>query len=44
MLAMDDFKKLGAMLPKTIAVYEKSDGHVYVLGIPIKYFLPCECR
>lgn len=30
MLAMDDYKKLGAMLPKTIAVYEKSDGHIYV--------------
>ena len=30
MLAMDDFKKLGAMLPKTISVYEKNDGHIYV--------------
>ncbi len=30
MLSMDEFKKLGAMLPKTIAVYEKNDGHIYV--------------
>ena len=30
MLSMDRYKKLGAMLPKTLAVYEKSDGHVYV--------------
>jgi len=30
MLGADDRKKLGAMMPKTFAVYEKSDGQVYV--------------
>jgi uncharacterized protein (DUF302 family) len=30
MLAADDRKKLGAMMPKALAVYEKSDGQVYV--------------
>ncbi len=30
MLSADDRKKLGAMMPKALAVYEKSDGQVYV--------------
>ncbi len=30
MLSADGRKKLGAMMPKAIAVYEKSDGQVYV--------------
>lgn len=30
MLAADDRKIIGAMLPKNLAVYEKSDGQVYV--------------
>ncbi len=30
MLSADDTKQMAAMLPKTLAVYEKSDGHVYV--------------
>jgi uncharacterized protein (DUF302 family) len=30
MLSADDRKKIGNMLPKSFAVYEKSDGQVYV--------------
>jgi len=30
MLAIDKYKKIAAMLPKTLAIYEKSDGQVYV--------------
>ena len=30
MLSTDDRKKLGIMMPKTFAVYEKTDGHVFV--------------
>jgi uncharacterized protein (DUF302 family) len=30
MLQTDDRKKIGSMLPKTFAVYEKSDGRVFV--------------
>jgi len=30
MLGADDRKKLGAMMPKAFAIYEKSDGHVYL--------------
>lgn len=30
MLSADDRKKIGNMMPKTFAVYEKSDGQVYV--------------
>jgi len=30
MLGADDRKRMGAMLPKSFAVYEKSDGQVYV--------------
>jgi len=30
MLSADDMKKIGNMMPKTFAVYEKSDGQVYV--------------
>ena len=30
MLQADDRKKIGNMMPKTFAVYEKSDGQVYV--------------
>lgn len=30
MLSADDRKVIGAMLPKNLAVYEKSDGQVYV--------------
>ena len=30
MLMDDDRKKIGSMMPKTFAVYEKSDGQVYV--------------
>ena len=30
MLIADDRKKIGAMMPKAFAVYEKSDGQVYV--------------
>ncbi len=30
MLSNDDRKVIGAMLPKNVAVYEKSDGQVYV--------------
>jgi uncharacterized protein (DUF302 family) len=30
MLAADDRKRIGAMLPKNFAVYEKADGQVYV--------------
>ncbi len=30
MLSADDRKKMGAMMPKGFAVYEKSDGQVYV--------------
>ena len=30
MLGADDRKQMGAMLPKSFAVYEKSDGQVYV--------------
>ena len=30
MLSVDDQKKIGNMMPKTFAVYEKSDGQVYV--------------
>ncbi|MBB3187167.1 DUF302 domain-containing protein [Microbacter margulisiae] len=30
MLSADDRKRIGAMLPKNLAVYEKSDGQVYV--------------
>jgi uncharacterized protein (DUF302 family) len=30
MLGADDRKRIGAMLPKNFAVYEKSDGQVYV--------------
>ncbi|MFH1195837.1 MAG: DUF302 domain-containing protein [bacterium] len=30
MLGNDNRKKIGAMLPKTFAVYEKSDGQVYL--------------
>lgn len=30
MLKADDRKKIGNMMPKTFAVYEKSDGQVYV--------------
>lgn len=33
MLAADDRKKLGAMMPKAFAVYEKSDGQVYVSSV-----------
>lgn len=30
MLKADDRKKIGTMMPKTFAVYEKSDGQVYI--------------
>ncbi len=30
MLKTDDRKKIGAMMPKSFAVYEKSDGQVYI--------------
>lgn len=30
MLSADDRKKIGAMMPKSFAVYEKSDGQVYL--------------
>ena len=30
MLSADDRKKIGTMMPKSFAVYEKSDGQVYV--------------
>ena len=30
MLSVDEQKKIGNMMPKTFAVYEKSDGQVYV--------------
>jgi len=30
MLSTDDRKKIGAMMPKAFAVYEKSDGQVYL--------------
>lgn len=30
MLSADDRKKIGAMMPKAFAVYEKSDGQVYL--------------
>lgn len=30
MLSSDDRKKIGAMMPKAFAVYEKSDGQVYL--------------
>ena len=30
MLSVDDQKKIGNMMPKTFAVYEKSDGQVFV--------------
>jgi uncharacterized protein (DUF302 family) len=30
MLKVDDRKKIGAMMPKSFAVYQKSDGQVYV--------------
>ena len=30
MLSADERKKIGNMMPKTFAVYEKSDGQVYV--------------
>ena len=30
MLISDDRKKIGAMMPKAFAVYEKSDGQVYL--------------
>ncbi|MFH0736862.1 MAG: DUF302 domain-containing protein [bacterium] len=30
MLRSDDRKKIGSMMPKTFAVYEKSDGQVYL--------------
>ncbi len=30
MLKTDDRKKIGVMMPKSFAVYEKSDGQVYI--------------